>query len=66
MPAAEPAGQPGVYGYTVVRMDTHRAFISDTDDTAAAVYSGTERLLLHLILAAGYAFLGFFGWLLTL
>jgi hypothetical protein len=47
-------------------MHTHRALVSDADDTAAAVYSGTERLLLHLILAAGYAFLGFFGWLLTL
>jgi hypothetical protein len=48
-------------------MDTNRAFLSDVDDSdAAAVYSGTERFLLHLILAAGYAFLGFFGWLLTL
>lgn len=28
--------------------------------------SGTERLLLCLTLGAGYAFLGFFGWLLTL
>ena len=27
---------------------------------------GTERLLLYLTLGAGYAFLGFFGWLLTL
>ena len=28
--------------------------------------SSMERLLLYVILAAGYAFLGFFGWLLTL
>lgn len=47
-------------------MDTNRAFLSDADDSDAAVYSGTERFLLHLILAAGYAFLAFFGWLLTL
>jgi hypothetical protein len=47
-------------------MDTNRAFPSNADDSDAAVYSGTERFLLHLILAAGYAFLGFFGWLLTL
>ena len=26
----------------------------------------TERLLLYLVLGAGYGFLGFFGWLLTL
>jgi len=49
-----------------MRMDTNRAFLGDADDSDAAVYSGTERLLLHLILAAGYAFLAFFGWLLTL
>ena len=28
--------------------------------------SSMERLLLYVILGAGYAFLGFFGWLLTL
>jgi hypothetical protein len=28
--------------------------------------SRTERLLLYLVLATGYGFLGFFGWLLTL
>lgn len=27
--------------------------------------SSMERLLLYAILGAGYAFLGFFGWLLT-
>jgi hypothetical protein len=36
----------------------------DTDQ--AVLYSGRERILLYLILAAGYAFLAFFGWLLTL
>ena len=25
-----------------------------------------DRLLLHVMLAVGYSFLGFFGWLLTL
>ena len=30
------------------------------------VSSVTERLLLYLVLGAGYAFLGFFGWVLTL
>ena len=47
-------------------MDTKRAFLGDPDDGEAAVYSRTERALLHLLLATGYAFLGFFGWLLTL
>ena len=36
-----------------------------TIDTQAA-NALTERLLLYVILATGYTFLGFFGWLLTL
>lgn len=47
-------------------MDTKQAFRSNPDDDEAAVCSRTERVLLHLVLATGYAFLGFFGWLLTL
>ena len=47
-------------------MDTKQASLSDPDDGEAAVSSRTERVLLHLVLATGYAFLGFFGWLLTL
>lgn len=31
-----------------------------------AIPAAVDRLLLHATLAAGYAFLGFFGWLLTL
>ena len=47
-------------------MGIKRAFVSDPDEGEAAVYSRSERVLLHLVLATGYAFLGFFGWLLTL
>lgn len=46
-------------------MDTQQASLGDPDD-GEAISSHTERVLLHLVLAAGYAFLGFFGWLLTL
>jgi hypothetical protein len=36
-------------------------------NTSQAPFSSTaDRILLHVTLAAGYAFLAFFGWLLTL
>jgi len=47
-------------------MTTRQATSSDTDACDAAFSSLADRILLHLTLAAGYAFLGFFGWLLTL
>jgi hypothetical protein len=47
-------------------MNTNQAALNDADPHNAAVSSAMDRILLHLTLVVGYAFLGFFGWLLTL
>jgi hypothetical protein len=47
-------------------MNTSQATSTSPDACDAAFSSVADRVLLHLTLAAGYAFLGFFGWLLTL
>ncbi len=52
-----------LYNHTVMAMTTNYtspAAAEELDDSPG------ERVLLHLTLVAGYAFLGFFGWLLTL
>jgi hypothetical protein len=40
--------------------------VLDELDGQPQIPAAVDRLLLHATLAAGYAFLGFFGWLLTL
>jgi hypothetical protein len=47
-------------------MNSSQATSNDADHYEVALSPLMERILLHLTLAAGYAFLGFFGWLLTL
>jgi hypothetical protein len=47
-------------------MNSNQATSSETESCAGAFSSVGDRILLHAMLAAGYAFLGFFGWLLTL
>jgi len=55
-----------MYVCTVLGMNPSQATSNEADPYAAAFSSVADRVLLHLTLAAGYAFLGFFGWLLTL
>jgi hypothetical protein len=55
-----------MYVCTVFRMNSSQATSSEADPYAAAFSCVADRILLHLTLAVGYAFLGFFGWLLTL
>ena len=45
---------------------THTPQLRDVNRYEAQFSASTERLLLYLVLGAGYGFLGFFGWLLTL
>lgn len=48
-------------------MKATHASTEQADQLRGELYSSnTERLLLYLTLGAGYAFLGFFGWLMTL
>jgi hypothetical protein len=47
-------------------MNPNPAHLTEAHAGDAVFCSAADRILLHLILIAGYAFLGFFGWLLTL
>ena len=46
-------------------MNSDHAMTDGITETTG-ISSATDRLLLRLTLLTGYAFLGFFGWLLTL
>lgn len=47
-------------------MNSNQAHLTEAEAGDAVFCSVGDRVLLHLTLIAGYAFLGFFGWLLTL
>lgn len=55
-----------MYAYTVLAMKSLHADNEEAAHYGEVAGSSMERLLLYVMLAAGYAFLGFFGWLLTL
>ena len=47
-------------------MNSHQAMMHEAGADELGCSSAVDRMLLRLTVAAGYAFLGFFGWLLTL
>ena len=47
-------------------MRSDHAVLHDADADNPGCSSAADRMLLRLTVATGYAFLGFFGWLLTL
>jgi hypothetical protein len=47
-------------------MNSDQAMMHDAGADDLGCSSALDRMLLRLTVATGYAFLGFFGWLLTL